>query len=889
MPLALACLLLAPALAAARQPAGFVEAAPEVFVAQEREAALVVDPQGLALRHGDLEFRLRFENGRARSIDGLDPLAGDVHLLVGGDSRRWRTGLQRSRRLRLHEIWPGVDAVVRAEGGGFRYDFELAPGADFRSIRLALEPPARARLTPDGGLVLEADAERLRESRPVCFQTAPEGRLPVRCGFALNGRTVTFNMAATDPSLPLVIDPPIVFATYLGGARSDAAFAAATDTAGNIYLTGQTVSRAFPTTPAALRETVPDEENSFAFVTKISPDGRLVYSTYLGGSVYDVGDAIAVDAAGAAYIAGETNSPDFPVTSGAFQRRPGGGLDAFVAKLSPDGSRLEYATYLAGASSDVGRGIAVDAGGRAFVTGSTSSTDFPTTDGAYQREPGGSDDVFVAQLDPLGRRLEYSTRIGGVGGDHATDIAVGAGGEAVVAGWTDTRRTLGLSDAFCLKLDRRGSELLYLKFIGGFGQEFAEGVAIDAAGAAYVAGGTNSNDFPATAGAALRERLPGSLLRFDGFVVKLDPTGETYEYSTYLPDGAARTIAIDPSGRAFAAGSSEAVTLPHFPEPAPATETGDAFVIEISPDGSRFDGRARFGGSGLDDAFAVAAAETEGEFYVVGMTSSGNLPVPAEAVQVAFGGGLDVFLTRFRLAEAPAIGRGGVVDAAAYRPTPVTPGGIFTIFGERLGPPEPLLGAPGPDGEWPRSLGGVQVLVDSRPAPVLFVSEHQLSAVAPLGLPNGPWVDVEVVRDGLGSGFERLPIAAAAPRIFTRDASGRGLAATLNEDGSVNGPGNPAPAGSVIQIFAVGGGDFSPRPVEGKAAIEAGRTLVDVTAQLDGRPAAVRYAGPAPGLVAGVLQVNLLLPQALAASGEVELTLEANGERSQSGVVVAIH
>jgi hypothetical protein len=205
----------------------------------------------------------------------------------------------------------------------------------------------------------------------------------VNAGYVIKGRNkVGIRLAAYDPSRAVVIDPTVIYSTFLGGSSDDEGHGIAVDDAGAAYVTGYTLSTDFPTA-AALQVTnhgAPD-----AFVTKLNPAGSgLVYSTYLGGNGEDLGDGIAVDAAGNAYVTGQTRSTDFPTTVGAFQRALQGPADAFVTKLNPAGSGLVYSTYLGGGGFDAASGIAVDAGGNAYVTGLTYSTNFPTTAGAFQ-------------------------------------------------------------------------------------------------------------------------------------------------------------------------------------------------------------------------------------------------------------------------------------------------------------------------------------------------------------------------------------------------------------------------------------------------------------------------------------------------------------------------
>src|SRR5207247_1687836 len=267
--------------------------------------------------------------------------------------------------------------------------------------------------------------------KPFVYQEVDGVRKEIPGGYVLRDtHQVGFRVTAYDPSLPLIIDPLLVYSTYLGGANNDNASAVAVDAAGNAYVTGITASAtnfpppagAFPTASAGAGcRSLTD-----AFVTQLNPTGTaLVYSTYLGGRDFDNGEEVAVDAAGNAYVTGRTSSTDFPTTVAAFQTTSAGGGDAFVTKLNSTGSALVYSTFLGGAeSSDGGFGIAVDALGNAYVTGLTNSTDFPTTAGAFQTTIGSTQSAFVTKLNPTGSALVYSTYLGGSGGAEGTGIAV---------------------------------------------------------------------------------------------------------------------------------------------------------------------------------------------------------------------------------------------------------------------------------------------------------------------------------------------------------------------------------------------------------------------------------------------------------------------------------
>jgi hypothetical protein len=420
-------------------------------------------------------------------------------------------------------------------------------------------------------------------------------------------------------------------------------------------------------------------------------DPALSYSTYLGGNSFDFGQGIAVDAAGNAYVAGITYSPDFPTTPGAFQPTVIGHPHAFVTKLNPTGSGLVYSTYLGGSRFDLGQGIAVDAAGNAYVTGYTSSTDYPTTAGAFQTTHGGVTDnwdVFLTKLNPTGSALVYSTYLGGSDNDQGNGIAVDGAGNAYVTGWTislDFKTTLGAfqpifgrgPDAFVTKFNPTGSALVYSTYLGGIKTDVGYGIAVDAEGNAYVTGQTGSsvnfysymecpngpqecalNTFPTTPG-AFQTAPGGTTSPEDAFVTKLNPTGSALVYSTYLGgngDDRGLGIALDSASNAYVTGRTGSSTFPTTPGALRTTPTDfayDAFVTKLNPTGSALIYSTLLGGRGNDQGNGIAV-NSAGEAYVTGSTGAPSTPgVTASefpisnAIQSRFGGVVDVFVTKF--------------------------------------------------------------------------------------------------------------------------------------------------------------------------------------------------------------------------------------------------
>jgi len=392
------------------------------------------------------------------------------------------------------------------------------------------------------------------------------------------------------------IDPhgnTLVYSTYLGGSYEEAASGISVDSSGSVYVIGTTDSADFPTANAVqphLASTV----GSNAFVTKLSPSGSaLVYSTYLGGSSSEQGNAIAVDASGNAYVTGVSQSLDFPTTAGAFQTTCGCSNDAFVTKFSADGAKLVYSTYLGGNADEQANSIAVDPTGSAYVTGSTLSSNFPTTQGAFENASTGG--VFVTKLNAAGTGVVFSTYLGNAG-DQSDAIAVDSSGNAYVTGQTIASNfpttsgafqstSGGYYDAFVTKLNAAGNGLVYSTYLGGSDYDSGYGIAVDSFGNAYVVGTTSSSNFPSK---QPLKSCTGAAGGPDVFVSNLNAQGSALLYSTCLggtDENQGRGIAVNSLGEAYVTGFTFAGDFPlvnpietgHGGEP-----DSDAFVAKIA-------------------------------------------------------------------------------------------------------------------------------------------------------------------------------------------------------------------------------------------------------------------------------------------------------------------
>ncbi|MCK4372609.1 MAG: SBBP repeat-containing protein, partial [candidate division Zixibacteria bacterium] len=527
---------------------------------------------------------------------GLEEMEYKCNYFIGNDPNEWHTDVPNYNAIVYEDIYSGIDLKYYGNGKQMEYDFVVSPGADFSQIQVQYDGAESISVNDNGELVVETEWGEVIERRPVVYQLQNGSRVSLDGRYRLLAdNSFGFSVGGDyDPSLPLVIDPvlsystylgetywdegysiavdssgdvyltgwtydtwvktevayqtggiiwdvfvtkltgsgeALIYSTFLGGDSSDAGYGIAVDDSGNAYITGGTGSSNFPT----ISELQTFRGYADAFVTKLNSSGNaLVYSTYLGGGDWDSGEDIAVDSSGNAYIAGWTQSTDFP-TEGEYQTYIGGVYDAYVTKLSSSGNALVYSTFLGGDGSDIGRGIAVDDSGNAYITGSSGSSDFPT-EGAYQSHQGGWD-AFVTKLNSAGNDLIYSTYLGGTGDDRGYGIAVAGSGNAYITGSTNStdfpteneyQAYQGERDVFVTKLRSSGSDLIYSTYLGGSDYENGNGIAVNGLGNAYITGYTYSTDFP----------IEGEYQTHQGdrdvFVTKLDSSGSALVYSTYL-------------------------------------------------------------------------------------------------------------------------------------------------------------------------------------------------------------------------------------------------------------------------------------------------------------------------------------------------------------------
>jgi len=630
-------------------------------------------------------------------IVGVEQTSGKSNYLIGGDKTKWKSNIPHYARVKYEEVYPGIDLVFYGSQQQVEFDFVVAAGADPTVIKLAFEGAKKVEVDTVGDLLLRTVEGTVTLRKPRVYQeidgfkkivggsyelleSAEHGAAPLMENFDVKTHVVGLKLDPYDTRGTLVIDPIILlYSTYLGGSLYDGGefpgTTIAVDALGNAYVTGQTGSTDFPTTPGAYQTSFGG--SSDAFVAKLNPTGSdLVYSTYLGGSGSDVPFKIAVDSSGYAYLTGWTYSSDFPARN-AISEYMGNG-DAFVAKLNPTGSDLVYSTYLGGTGGEIGYGIAVDDSGNAYVTGGTDSADFPLNNPLQAF--GGWEDAFVTKLNPTGE-LVYSSYLGGTGGDTGRAIAVDAEGNAYVTGETysidfPTRNPVqaikkGLRDAFVTKLNAAGSAFIYSTYLGGHDTENAYAIAVDADSNAYVAGSTRSDDFPVTPG-AFQSYLAGcGAFYCDVFVTKFNRNGSRFMYSTYLGGTHgehATAIAVDGAGNAWITGASNSFDYPITFDAFDPTCGVDGFCVPCTLDclepASNFTFVTKLNDQGSALGFSTyldggagngIAIDVQGHVYVSGWAPSNDFP-SVNAFQPANAGWGDGFVTKLaEIADGPII------------------------------------------------------------------------------------------------------------------------------------------------------------------------------------------------------------------------------------------
>jgi len=651
---------------------------------------------------------------------------------------------------------------------------------------------------------------------------------------------LTFLFALAGSVAALTTPPLTDYVTYLGGSGAESVAGIAVDSSGSEYVAGTTNSPDFPLTSTGFGS--PTASNDCAFITKFNPAGTgIAFSVCVANSQ---ALAFGMDAAGYMYLATQSISGTYTLYS--------------VYKIDPAGKNIIYRTLLGAAPES----MAVDAAGNVYLAG-TAGAGFGTTGGVYQPQlaPGicavGSgvklgqapcNDAFAMKLSPSGAPV-WATYLGGSSNDDAHAIAVDSAGSVWVAGETlspsfpVTSNALeskfhgevdlgpvGFGDAFVAKFDATGGHLLYATYLGGSAPDGAFAIAVDSANSAYVTGGTQSTDFPTTAGAlqtaysGAPPLMPGLL--GNAFATKFLSSG-TVAYSTYLGGFRGTSIAVDATGEA-AVNSAPNATL---------NCSGPAAVSIINAAGSAIAASSPVVGQYL--AWGI-----NGGLYSAGFTYTLAFLTTPHSYQTQYGGGSsDAYAGKVDFTQAAGPALASVVNAATLIAGggEVAPGEIVTLFGSGFGSQS-------------------TVNFDGVASPVFYASNCQINTVVPFGVTSNA-TSVSVQAGQLTIGPVQLPVVPADPGIFTDNGTGTGQAAVVNQDGSIDSASNPAPRGTVVAVYMTGVG-----------------VLQSVTSSLG----SVVFAGQAPGLIVGGIQVNIQIPMNAPTGAAVPFRIGAGGYNSQS-------
>jgi hypothetical protein len=665
------------------------QADPQVkFYTRGQGHAVFFTPEGMLLslsRASDEAKRRDGKKGKATGIQELvqlrpqgissgveilatDPLPGKVNYYQGNDPGKWRTQVPTYKSVLYREAYPGIDLkFYGTRQQQVEYDLIIKPGADPKQVKFLYQGIKALKVGKAGDLIITLPGGgKLVQQKPVIYQEINGQRVSREGKFRLlsDKRSYGFDLASYDTRHPLIIDPVVlVYSTYLGGNTWESGNAIALDAFGNAFVVGTTQSVNFPRRFPS-QGTFGGVED--AFVTKFSPAGNsLVFSTYLGGADEDIGLGVAVDSIGDVFVTGETFSFNFPLSVAPaplpFQGTLPGTNSAFFTHFNGSNGTIAYSTYLggsasaggAGTGSTVGKVLAIDGADNVYLSGDTSSTNFPLAGVSVQTTLRGSVNAFVAKISPHvsgAGSLLYSTYLGGTVSEAVWGVAVNTAGTAIyVAGETQSpdfplsvanppfqATNKGNSNAFVTQINPNvggTTGLVYSTYLGGTdviatglgGNDAATGgIAVDAAGNAYVAGNTDSLDFPVTPG-AFQTTLQGAI---NAFVTKFSPTG-TLVYSTYLGgdiSDVAWFIAVDAAGNAYVTGETSSSNFP-LNGPVQNTLNGaiNAFVTKLNAGGTGLLSSTYLGGNATDYGFGIAV-DSAARAYVAGYTTSTDFP-----------------------------------------------------------------------------------------------------------------------------------------------------------------------------------------------------------------------------------------------------------------------
>lgn len=755
------------------------------------ETKYVAVSAGYSVALSDTGVTLLFPSGKALTmklprtrLQAEDLQTGVSNYYAGPDRSSWRTGIPHFGRMRYRSVFHGVDLAIYGNGRQVEYDWLVSPGADPARIRFSFQGCSDAHLDPNGDLVLTVPGGELRHRRPLIYQVVDGVKRPVGGGFVSGARgQFGFRVDKYDRSKALVIDPTLVFASGFGGVgysahsapysiTPDAATGVVLDGLGNIYFSGFSAAWNFPLLNA-FGPVPPACQNcawAWQFIAKLSPDGKdLLYSTFVAGPVYPngydspvlpsmafpSGRSIAADASGNVYVVGSTTGASFPSVNGQ-PVTTAGGSDVFVMKLNPAG-QLVGATLLGGQGNDFGNSIVLGADGGLYVTGTTESSDFPTTYSAYQLQPAPSFAIlFVAKLNPavIGGGASSASAViysAILGRGSAPLIATDSSNNAYVAAqsvwpwWSTTPGAfqsappaLGagvyVTERIVLaKVNPSGTKLLYATYFDGSGADYVKGLAVDASGSAYLSGYTTSADLPTTSG-SLQPQPPAGYE--GGFVARFSADATKLIYATYLGGTGGRDynygLAVDSAGNAYVGGASQSADFPIRNGTQVSLENWPCLVYydpsSVSPEGVEYCASA--------GTLTVLNAQGSAIVWSTFLGSGTVMDVALDSAGNVYAAGADILLKGATLGSSATNSVGvvkfapqgtpvqfswnGLTNGASFTPGLPGPGGLASVFVHGVA----VSGAVAATGfPLPTTLAGVSILVDGTPAPILVVAD----------------------------------------------------------------------------------------------------------------------------------------------------------------------
>ena len=626
------------------------------FYATSLQYTLWLTNDGLIFdRHKQDVSRLTFLNANPYpDVIALNAAEYKVNFFLGHDEPNWKTNVQTYRSVKYEELYGNVDMKVYGKEKHIEYDWIVKPGGAPSDIRFKYDDVLDTCIDEEGNLEIKTKVSEFLHTNPLGYQIIDDKQVQVDVKFArIEENVFGYSVGAYDKNHDLIIDPLIiVHSTFLGGSRIEGGADIAVDKNGAAYVTGITYSPDFPQKNGLL----PIASGAInSFVTKIdTQEAKLVYSTYIGGSQSDFSKGIAVDKDGAAYLVGHSMSTDFPLKNSLSQNLAGG-YDVFVVKIAVDGSSLVYSTLIGGSDWENGNDIAVDNKGAAYITGNTRSFDFPTKNPIFGSNSG-KVDAFVTKINPEGSSLAFSTYIGGSFSDYGNSIAIDKKSASYITGRTKSTdfpvkraiysQRIGGKDAFVTKINPKGRKLIYSTYLGGSSQDYGTGIAVNKKREAYITGCTQSDDFP-TANALFETNAGGQ----DIFVSQLNRKGNAFKYSTFLGGSVwdvANAIALDKKGAIYLTGYTHSQDYPLWDPLSGMTSIRNRNIVtKFKPRGDALEFSTFLGGSS-DDVGHGIAVDSDGNAYVTGHTTSPDFPMVSPVFRFYSGGGGDAFVIKIR-------------------------------------------------------------------------------------------------------------------------------------------------------------------------------------------------------------------------------------------------